>query len=57
MFVVKDAHLLTLERLCLQDEAGTHAAYERYTARKRGAAYVRPKHGCLGINIEPVAGT
>ena len=57
MTVVKEAYLLERGRLCLYNKADTHADPKRYTAKHTGAAYARPKHRCLEINLEPMAGT
>ena len=57
MFVVEEAHLLTLAVFNLHDRAGTHAGPGRYTARLTLAAQAPPKHGCLETDIEQTAET
>ena len=56
MFVVEEAHSLTLAIFNLYDRPGTHAGPGRYTAECTIVAHACPKHGCLETDIGQVAG-
>ena len=57
MFVVEEAHSLTLGIFDLYDKAGTHAGPERYPAGHTDAAHARPMHRGVDLEIEQIAGT